>query len=81
MNQSADSLKVNLRAIQGYVPDLSGMLVFESQGAAQQTKNESVVVRLSPYCRSNINLRLQSLLSASFERASLDVLLPDDFAR
>ncbi len=29
MNQAADSLKSYLRVIQGYVPDLFGMLVFE----------------------------------------------------
>ena len=40
MNQSADSLKSYLGAIQGYVPDLFGMLVFESHSAARQAKNE-----------------------------------------
>jgi hypothetical protein len=57
MNQSADSLKSYLRAIQGYVPDLFGMLVFESHSAAQQTRNESGVVRLSPLCRTLVSNR------------------------
>jgi hypothetical protein len=55
MNQSADSLKSYLQAIQGYVPDLFGMLVFESHIAAQQARNESGVVRLSPLCRSLVS--------------------------
>jgi hypothetical protein len=55
MNQSADSLKSYLRVIQGYVPDLFGMLVFESHSAAQQARNESGVVRLSPLCRTLVS--------------------------
>ena len=73
MNQSADSLKSYLQAIQGYVPDLFGMLVFESHIAAQQAENESTIVRVSPLCGSLVS---NQTLTSCYQRRQ-NVLSPN----